>query len=307
MPEYYDMKSIGQIYRRTTGTAADLLLYLEYEDYSQDGKHERRFTRAHETMQEIIVHTKKKDGAEMRARISFSKNFTKKHLFCFSKKKNRTETVRHARPSWVKDPHHDAEEILVEGKIIKTLIARSIGDKCRCGHFYKDHTGGGRCKKDNCNCIKFRWKYDQRRWMRGKLIYTPLSGAKTYTLTAVILNWIPIRTFKNTIASAIGDVMGGNNWDAEKDQVGEKVKINFGVKGCVRTFKLVEEGKTGLDEGKAPHGWGGESEPPKEADIALPENYKIQVAEQSGIEATINHYGGGRLWEVCHCAKGCDG
>jgi hypothetical protein len=182
-----------------TGTAADLLSF-EYFDHLEKG---RRLTRTATVDQEFLI----KDWDGELYVIKFDKNFSKKHLFTFSKDQERTiaqaklEAQKPGQAGQDAQNWERAEYQLLKNKIEKGVNKRAVVSMCRCGHAYNRHPGGGHCNQ--CACAAFHTQYaDDRQWVHKPTI-NPIQGASTTTNTCIVLNWVPRNEFEDVVVKSI--------------------------------------------------------------------------------------------------------
>jgi hypothetical protein len=178
----------------STQTAADL---LAYETFHHVSKSTDRLTRVASKDQEWIV----QDWDGEIYYIKFEKNFSKKHLFTFSKDVEKTKfesQQQAAKPGQRTDSEnwHNAEMELLKNKIDKNLQKRSVACICQCGQLYNSHLRGGACGN-------FRTPYKEARTYVGKPTPDPIAGAKTIKNTCIILNWIPKSEFEQVVVQSI--------------------------------------------------------------------------------------------------------
>lgn len=206
----------------STGTAADLLAYDTFHHVSRNVD---RLTRVSTASQDWIV----KDWDGETYVIKFDKNFSKKHLFTFSKDTERTKLEAEnqaARPGQAgKDLEnwHNAEIELLKGKIAKNLDKRAVSTICNCGHPFNTHLQAnpappppnlpGFCNTCGAGtCAAFRTPYDLARTYVGKPTPDPLSGASTTRNTCIILNWVPKLEFEQIVVQSIQAFEKPHGW-----------------------------------------------------------------------------------------------
>ncbi len=236
-------------------TNASELLRNMYEEYTgADGqKHKTRVTTAN---MEFVVRA---TGGKV-ITIKFDKNFTKKHLFTYTKKDptggkqilDMTEDEFKALPALYASAN--------QAKLLKQAGHRTTAEQrllCKhCGHEEKKHqTGSGNpapsCKDKlpsgaDCTCTKttpFEANdpvalYEKNRTAKGKPTVNPLAGATTSKTSYIIMNEIPRANFEKTVADAI---LAQASWDAN----GEHIDWDFNKPGCVIT----------VDTTQAPAAW----------------------------------------------------
>lgn len=230
-----------------TGTGADL---LTYETVQHVTKNVERLTRVATANQEWVV----KDWDGETYFIKFDKNFSKKHLFTFSKDTEKTQAEAHnqaAKPGQQgKDEEnwHKAEMALLYNKIAKNINNRAVADMCACGHklspkhMHPNPAGAGKvpgackdaaCMAANPPCAGFATPYGVAREYVGKPTYDPLSGAKTSKNSCIILNWVPKAEFEQVVVKSIQAFEKPPGWkkgDALSVAVGaeQSLKWDFG-------------------------------------------------------------------------------
>lgn len=235
-----------------TGTAADL---LTYETVQHVTKNVERLTRVATASQEWVV----KDWDGEVYSIKFDKNFSKKHLFTFSKDTEKTKAQAHIE---AKKPGqsgkdlenwHNAEIALLTNKIAKNIDKRAVADVCACGHklnpkhMHVNPAGGnkimGPCKDVACTaalppCTVFETPYGIARRYVGKPTYDPLSGAKTSKNSCIILNWVPKTEFEQVIVKSIQDLEKPPGW-----KKGDALSVGVGAEHVLRwDFGLARRG-----------------------------------------------------------------
>lgn len=203
-----------------TGTAADL---LHFETIHHVTKNCDALTRVATANENWIV----KDWDGETYCIRFASNFSKKHLFTFSKKHDRTvqkSSQLAALPARAgksdAENWHDAEMELLTNKIAKNLNKRAVADMCQCGHAFNRHLAPNvappppkvpaPCR--DCGCTPFRTPYGIARQYVGKPTHDPLAGAKTTTNTCIILNWVPKAEFESVVVQSIQAVEKPPGW-----------------------------------------------------------------------------------------------
>lgn len=191
----------------STGTAADLLTFQKF-DHLERGE---RLTRVATANQDWIV----RDWDGETYVIKFDSNFSKKHLFTFTKKEDRVKAKAHeeSEKPGQKDQEAEnwrrAEQALLLGKIMKNLDKRAVANICNCGHPFSapganpKHPGGGACTGGGCGCTKFETPYALARKYVHKPTEDPLAGARTTKNTCIILNWIPRAEFEEVVVKSI--------------------------------------------------------------------------------------------------------
>ncbi|QNI32272.1 hypothetical protein H7849_25355 [Alloacidobacterium dinghuense] len=186
----------------TTGTAADLLAYQSFHHVSRNME---RLTRVATADQQWIV----RDWDGEVYCIKFEKNFSKKHLFTFSKDVDRTKTqaqAEAAKPGVRSDAEnwHNAELELLKSKIAKNVDKRAVSTMCSCGHRFNQHAlPGPACTVGGCGCAAFATPYKLARKYVGKPTEDPLSGASTTRNSCIILNWVPKAEFEDVVVRSI--------------------------------------------------------------------------------------------------------
>lgn len=235
-----------------TGTAADL---LQYEKIHHVTKQAERLTRVSTADQEWIV----KDWDGELYVIKFDSNFSKKHLFTFSKdvEKTKTEASNEAqKPGQAgKDAENweKAELALLQNKIIKNLDKRAVADRCHCGHTFTQHLvpdppPAHKKKLVACPicagapCTGFKTPYGIARKYVGKPTEDPLAGATTNKNTCIILNWVPKSEFEQVVVQSIQahekGPLGGVAWTK-----GDPLRVNVNDQKVLRwDFGLARKG-----------------------------------------------------------------
>jgi hypothetical protein len=222
-----------------TGTAADI---LTFETFHHVEKKVERLTRVTTTSQELIV----KDTDGERYVIKFEKNFSKKHLFTFSKDADATrkqaeiESKKPGQTDKVDENWHAAEMALLINKISKNIDKRAVAEVCACGCQFEKHQtttnpktpcacrgrGGIACPTV---CTAFRTPYGIARTYVNKPTEDPLSGAKTSKNTCIILNWVPKAEFEAVVVQSIiaHEKHGWTKGDALKCAVGDEKTLDW--------------------------------------------------------------------------------
>jgi hypothetical protein len=197
-----------------TGTGADLLKFKEFHHVSANAE---RLTRVATADLEWLV----KDWDGELYVVKFNANFSKKHLFTFSKSIEKTKlkaSQEAAKPGQAgKDAEnwHNAEIELLKGKIVKNLDKRAVANMCNCGHPFNAHLSPnpapppanvlGACT--TCvaptPCAAFQTPYGLARKYVGKPTHDPLAGATTTRNTCIILNWVPKSEFEEVVVKSI--------------------------------------------------------------------------------------------------------
>lgn len=189
-----------------TGTAADLLIY---KYFSGDNRHER-VTCAD---QKWIV----RDWDGECYVIRFSNNFSKKHLYTFSKRTHEVQVA--AYYEWLnggQDPARNwekAEHQRMQNKLelaSRSRIQALDTAKCSyCGHAGSNHIGydaatrtGGACSSGTCTCPNF-YRYEDIRSAIGKAENNVLAGMPTRKNSCIILNWVPKTEFEDVVCKSI--------------------------------------------------------------------------------------------------------
>ncbi len=200
-----------------TGTAADL---LHYDKIQHTTKQCERLTRVATASENWIL----KDWDNEAYCIRFDSNFSKKHLFTFSKDQQRTvEKAKDlAKTSGKGDLEnwHDAEMELLKGKIAKNLDKRAVAGICNCTHTFIQHLQNNPAPPPNklpggctiCPCAAFKTPYGIARQYVGKPTHDPLSGATTTRNTCIILNWVPKAEFEEVVVKSIQAVEKPPGW-----------------------------------------------------------------------------------------------
>lgn len=227
-----------------TGTGADL---LTYETVQHVTKNVERLTRVATASQEWVV----KDWDGEIYLIKFDKNFSKKHLFTFSKDTEKTKAqakIEYAKPGQQgKDEEnwHNAEMALLENKIAKNIDKRAVADVCACGHklnpkhMHVNPAGGGQkimgpCRDAACigaasPCTVFETPYGIARRYVGKPTYDPVAGAKTSKNSCIILNWVPKAEFEQVVVKSIQDLEKPAGWNK-----GDALAVAIGAEHSLR-------------------------------------------------------------------------
>jgi hypothetical protein len=176
-------------------------------------------------------------------RVRFASNFSKKHLFTFSKDNQKTsqKASQLAATSGKSDAEnwHDAEMELLKNKIAKNLNKRAIADICNCTHKYNQHTHPnpappppnvpGACTAVGCPCTSFKTPYGIAREYVGKPTHDPLAGAKTTKNTCIILNWVPRAEFESVVVQSLQGVEKPPGWTK-----GQPLAVPVGGKRCLK-------------------------------------------------------------------------
>ena len=235
---------------------ASELLDSMYEVYTgSDGQQHK--TRVATASMEFVV--KATDGKVVT--IKFDKNFTKKHLFTYTKKDITSgKSIMNMSIDEVKELptlHKQAND----AKLLKQAKHRTGEEQrlqCKhCDHEEKRHkTGSGnpaaQCKDKApdgvtpCPCTTtnpFEAQdavalYEKNRSARNKPTANPLAGATTAKTTYIIMNEIPRTKFENTVADAI---LAQPTWDPG----GEHIDWDFNKPGCVITVDTTQPSSSG--------------------------------------------------------------
>lgn len=205
------------------GTAASLLSYSEFHHVSKNAE---RLTRVPTANTEWIV----KDWDGEVYIIKFNANFSKKHLFTFSKDlektKQKASDLHSANPGKSDSENwHDAEMELLKNKIVKNIDKRAVANTCQCGHVFTAHLNPNphpppanlpgtcnTCAGGGGACAKFATPYGIAREYVGKPTHDPLAGAITTRNTCVILNWVPKADFEDIVGKSIQAVEKPHGW-----------------------------------------------------------------------------------------------
>ena len=203
--------SQGLIHQKT-GTAADV---LSYEVFYHVSRQVDRITRVATASQEFVV----RDWDDEKYVVKFHNNFSKKHLFTFSKDTGKTrleaeaEAGKPGQAGQDAENWHRAEMTLLKGKIAKNLDNRAVAGLCDCGHQYNRHPGGGACNVvyppipapalPPCPCTQFRTPYRLARNYVQKPTVDPIAGASTQRNSCIILNWVPRAQFERVVVESI--------------------------------------------------------------------------------------------------------
>lgn len=247
---------MGSPITQQTGTAADL---LGYERFFHGTRQAERLTRVATANQEWIV----KDWDGENYRVKFDKNFSKKHLFTFSKDVERTKQLaaqkaqssgKGALENW-----HDAEIELLKNKIVKNLDKRAVADTCRCGHRFNKHLANNPappppkipspCTEVGCGCPRFQTPYALARQFVGKPSHDPVSGATTSRNTCIILNWVPRAEFEEVVVKSIQAYEKPPGWSAGNPlaiAVGGSVHLRWDF-GLARKGVILQAQRVGLN------------------------------------------------------------
>lgn len=189
-----------------TGTATDLLIYEYFEN-------ENRYERVTCADQEWIV----QDWDGERYVIHFTNNFSKKHLYTFSKRTHEVQVAAYyewlnggsdpAR-NWEKAEHqrlHSKLETSSRNRIEPFDMSKCSG----CGHSGMHHLSydstartGGACSAGTCTCPHF-YRYEDVRDAIGKAENNVLAGASTKKNSCIILNWVPKSEFESVVCQSI--------------------------------------------------------------------------------------------------------
>ena len=214
-----------------TGTAADL---LTLED-SWDPHDHDRLTRVATSNQEWIV----KDWDGEMYYVRFDKNFSKKHLFTFSKKKDKVQQEAYLLHKGGEQEHtawEKAEHEMLHRKIDKVLANRSVSGICQCGHAFNRHppNGTGACNVHGCGCPSFQTPYAQNRATANKPTHNPLAGMSTNRNTCIILNYVPKSEFESIVVHSLQAVEKPTGWARGQplaNAIGDEVvlKWDFGL------------------------------------------------------------------------------
>jgi len=191
-----------------TGTAADLLTFEKFNHLERG----ERLTRVATANQDWIV----QDWDGEKYVVKFTNNFSKKHLFTFSKKVEKTKAKAELEAQKPGQAGQDAENwrkaeyALLLDKIIKNLDKRAVAGVCNCTHQYTRHLHPnvpppgkhpGPCL--DCACAGFATPYGLARRYVHKPTEDPLSGASTTKNTCLILNWVPREEFERVVVQSI--------------------------------------------------------------------------------------------------------
>jgi hypothetical protein len=226
-----------------TGTAADL---LGFEDYI-DATGQTHLTRVATTDQEWIV----SDWDGEQYCIRFDKNFSKKHLFTFSKKTEETKkeaaliSGRPGKHGQDAQNWSDAEHAQLYKKVNSALDHRAVSGTCRCGHAYNRHVGPcpgcnhpkgvhtigleKACAQAGCGCTayiagkcnqcpaaapcpRFQTPYGAGRDAKHKPTSDPLSGAQTTRNTCIVLNYVPKSEFESVVVKSVQALEKPHGW-----------------------------------------------------------------------------------------------
>lgn len=185
-----------------TGTAADLLSFTKYTTPTG----EEHLTRVATASEQWAI----QDWDGERYVIKFDKNFSKKHLFTFTKKtKNvaaKAYSIHAEKPGKSEAENwNEAEHELLVDKLCTTLAVRS-GKSCTCGHLKASHKGKpntGACKEGGCGCLGFSSAYAAQRLANNKPVLDPLLGANANKNTCIILNYVPKAEFETVLVQAL--------------------------------------------------------------------------------------------------------
>jgi hypothetical protein len=238
-----------------TGTGADLLSFSEFHHVSQNAE---RLTRVATANQEWIV----KDWDGEVYCIKFNANFSKKHLFTFSKDQEKTkqkaedEAAKPGQAGQDEQNWHNAEMELLKSKIVKNLDKRAVADVCGCGHRFNAHLHPnpapppprlpGACTTCAGACAGFKTPYGLARTYVGKPTEDPLSGARTSKNTCLILNWVPRAEFEQVVLQSIQSLekpAGWNKGDPLAIAVGDERKLRWDF-GLGRNGAIIVADKT---------------------------------------------------------------
>jgi hypothetical protein len=96
-----------------------------------------------------------------------------------------------------------AELQLLHGKIEKSVANRANVSRCKCGHSFNRHPGGGACNHPGCGCATFATDYAAARQYVHKPTVNPIAGQATKKNTCIILNWIPRNEFEDVVVKSI--------------------------------------------------------------------------------------------------------
>lgn len=221
-----------------TGTAADLLIYEYFEG---DDRHER-VTCAD---QKWIV----QDWDGERYEVRFANNFSKKHLYTFSKRTHEVQVAAYyewlnggSEPSknWEKAEHQRLQNKLELSS--RTRMKATDANRCSyCGHTGANHLNydattrtGDDCSAAGCTCPHF-YRYEDIRDAIGKTENNVLAGASTKKNSCIILNWVPKSEFENIVCQSIQAHEKPDGWsrgDPLALSVNDEVTLtwDFGVK-----------------------------------------------------------------------------
>jgi hypothetical protein len=211
-----------------TGTAADLLHFDIINHVTKNCEALTRVSTANETWM-----VKDWDG-EVYA-IKFDSNFSKKHLYTFSKKTDNTaqKAAQLSATSGKTDAEnwHDAEEELLKGKIAKALDKRAVANVCACGHLFNQHPPPNRttCNGAGCGCTGYATPYGIARKYVGKPTYDPYAGMPTPKNTCIILNWVPKTEFEDVVVKSIQALEKPAGW-----VVGQPLAVAVGDAACLK-------------------------------------------------------------------------
>lgn len=220
-----------------TGTAADL---LHFETIRHVTKNCERLTRVPTSNESWIV----KDWDGETYHIHFDSNFSKKHLFTFSKDHPKTQLKAQqlAATSGKSDVEnwHDAEIELLKNKIAKNIDKRAVADSCSCHHTFGNHlipntSPPPQKVPGSCTicgyaiCAAFQTPYGIARQYVGKPTHDPLAGAKTTKNTCIILNWIPKVEFESVVVQSLQAVEKPSGWAN-----GQPLAVTVGQSRCLK-------------------------------------------------------------------------
>ena len=187
---------------QSTGTATD---YLGYKDYTDTAGYDY-IDRLPSLQQEWVFG----DWDGEKYIIKFDKNFSKKHLFTFEKKKDNIEQAAYyiSKSSNSKSDSENwqqAEHELLEKNIAYKLTCRTTaGRKCVCGHPFAKHPSAGVCTQTGCTtCAGFVTAYGLARRNAGRPDEDPLQGMSTSRNTCIVLNYIPKIEFESVVIGSI--------------------------------------------------------------------------------------------------------
>ena len=192
---------------QTTGTAADHMKYIK-RDPTSTSDEMSGFSRAPMGSDEWSVHV---TGGKT-YKIKFDKNFSKKHLFTFTKKTDKiTAAVAGKQTAGSKlsvdDLTKEAHEEALLAKMTKNVNNRANTSTCgHCGHDRKKHqTGSGNpvdCKECAVpKCTSFETTYGMQRQVKG--VDNGLAGAATQINTCIVLNIVPKGEFDKAVSEGI--------------------------------------------------------------------------------------------------------
>jgi hypothetical protein len=192
--------------------------FMQYRQYTDIATGQQKYTRmATADMTWVIKKTNL-----ITYKIQFDKNFSKKHLFTFSKKAERNaKDIADLMMSGLDfdEAWEKVEFGYLQAKITAVLGHRAIGDICGyCGHPFNKHKPVGRSpapgstpacacieiKSDRslCGCTTFKSAYQIAREQKGKGD-NPLAGARTTKNSCIILGMVPRSEFEDVVIKSI--------------------------------------------------------------------------------------------------------